>query len=110
MVTWGAELTTTFSAGSRRLELARRGHERIQMARDLLRAAAGKKREQPVTRADPERSARLLAVRQRECAIEQRMADERRIDAVLAQESLLERQDDGGLRDSARELHHPARS
>ena len=89
------------------LELTRRLDERIEVARDLLRAAAREQRQEPLALADTQRPPCLGAVRQCPGAIQERMPDERRVDAVLSQERFLEREDHSCLRDRAGKLAQP---
>ena len=89
------------------LQLTRRRDERIEMARDLLRAAAGKEREQRRP-ADADRARAARRDRAASRAVEQRMPDEGRVDAVVAEQLLLERQNHRGLRHRARQRLHAA--
>ena len=61
--------------------------------------------------AEPARQLRAVSLEaQRREPVDQRMPDERRAHAGLAQERLLEREDHGDLIGAARELAHPARA
>ena len=78
------------------------------MLLDLLSTTAGKQDQQSAIGGDTQRASRFAAGRHPCRAIEHRMADEHRVDAVLAEQIFLELEDHSRLRDRRRQTLHPA--
>src|SRR5436305_9234909 len=92
------------------LELARDTDERIEVPLDLLCSTSREQRKHVIVGPEPQPQASAGTIRGVNESIEQRMADKRGVDAVLAKERFLEWKNHRGLRDSLRQTSETARS